>query len=383
MDIKKLFSTIDGLYQQYLNVLIDIAKIESPTDYKIGVDNVCNFLINHAKSLGLAVEVGVQNVSGNTACITLNPNANGKPVCISGHMDTVHQVGGVNLNPIRIEGDKLFGPGVNDCKGGIVAGFMAIHALKICGYTARPVKLILQSDEENGSENSNKTTVDFMVEKAKNCVCFLNAEPNPNGITIERKGITCYKYDIKGVAAHAGNCVLGKSAIVEACHKIIELEKLKNVDSVTCNIGIINGGTAHNIVPDECSFIADFRYKKVADLEFINKIANKVANTSYVQGTTCNLTCKGVRKSMEITEKSLALYDKINDIYASCGFKKEPKISSLGGADSADISFYGIPCLDGFGTRGGDIHTNKEFCYISSLKESAYRMSAIACLIKD
>lgn len=78
---------------------------------------------------------------------------------------------------------------------------------------------------------------------------------------------------------------------------------------------------------------------------------------------TCNLTCKGVRKSMEITEKSLALYDKINGIYASCSFKKEPKISLLGGADSADISFYGIPCLDGFCTRGGDIHTQRILLY--------------------
>ena len=50
----------------------------------------------------------------------------------------------------------MYGPGVMDCKGGIVAAIMAMEALEKCGFTERPVQLLLQSDEENGSATSNK-----------------------------------------------------------------------------------------------------------------------------------------------------------------------------------------------------------------------------------
>ena len=73
----------------------------------------------------------------------MNPNAQGAPVCFSGHMDTVHPLGSFGEVPVHRDDRKIYGPGVIDCKGGVAASFMTMDALEKCGFNERPVKLIL------------------------------------------------------------------------------------------------------------------------------------------------------------------------------------------------------------------------------------------------
>jgi glutamate carboxypeptidase len=160
-----LFEIIDSLEEKYLQFLVDVCDIESPTEYKEGVDKVGKYFIEKAKEKDWQVEEQIQTVSGNCVCITLNPKASGQAVCFSGHMDTVHPIGSFGEKPTKIDGDIIHGPGVIDCKGGIVASFMAMDALEKCGFKDRPIKLILQSDEENGSRKSNKATISYICEK--------------------------------------------------------------------------------------------------------------------------------------------------------------------------------------------------------------------------
>lgn len=204
MKAEKLLSIIDSLEEEYLVFLKDVCDIESPTDYKIGVDKVGQYFIDKAIEKGWLVDVQKQEVSGNPVCITMNENATLPAVCFSGHMDTVHPLGAFGDDPTKFDGDIIRGPGVLDCKGGLVAGFMAMDALSRLGFTDRPVKLILQSDEENGSRFSNKTTVQFMGEKAKDCVAFLNAENYiSDTLMVATKGIRKYQYEITGKSVHS------------------------------------------------------------------------------------------------------------------------------------------------------------------------------------
>lgn len=383
MTCEKLLKTIDSLEEEYLQFLIDVCNIDSPTDYKIGVDKVGDYFINKAKSKGWMVEVQNQPISGNCVCITLNPTANAQSVCFSGHMDTVHPVGSFGVNPTKIVDDIVYGPGVIDCKGGLVAAFMAMDALERSGFKDRPVKLILQSDEENGSRFSNKTTVDFMIEKATDCIAFLNAESfQKDGVCVSMKGIRKYSFEVLGKAIHSCVCYFGKSAILEAAQKIIKLEQFKDGNSITCNCGLISGGTAENIVPDKCTFTADFRFKNDIQAKQIEKIVKEIEEQSFVEGTTCKATLKSWRYPMEKTEKNLALCDKINEIYKQNNLPVLTPYDSYGAADSADITHAGIPCLDCLGVDGGKLHTIDEFMYKKSLVESAKRLATVAYCIK-
>ena len=133
MSHTKVFEKIDQLRETYLNVWEQACDIESPTNYKEGVDAVGRFFAEMAEQRGWKVEYCRQEVSGDVVCITMNADSPEKPLCISGHIDTVHPVGSFGSKPTRRDDEKIYGPGVTDCKGGVVAGFYAMDALQQSG----------------------------------------------------------------------------------------------------------------------------------------------------------------------------------------------------------------------------------------------------------
>lgn len=383
MKCDRLFEIIDSLNEEYIQFMIDICNIESPTDYKEGVDRVGQYFFDKATRKGWLAQRQKQEISGDCICITMNPDSPGAPVCFSGHMDTVHPVGSFGKIPVHLDGEKIYGPGVIDCKGGIAAGFMAMDALEKCGFSKRPVKLILQSDEENGSRNSDKSTVKYMYEKAKGCIAFLNTEPFiKGGLVITRKGIRKYRFEITGKSEHSSVCYMGTSAICEAAQKIIRLEQYKDKNSITCNCGLISGGVAENTVPEKCVFTADFRFNTEEQRQEVDRIVKEIASTSFLEGTSCNVTLASYRCAMAETKENLELFEKVKKIFNESGLPDIDLIYSSGASDTADLTQMKITCLDGFGTEGGNMHGLNEFAYINSLGQSAKRLASVAYCIE-
>ena len=380
--MSEIFKTIDELNDGFVRIWEDLCLIESPTDCKEGVDAVGNYIVEIAKTYGWKIERQAQKISGDCICITMNPDADKAPVCLSGHMDTVHPIGLFGTPAVTKDTEKIYGPGVADCKGGIVAGLMAMVTLSKHGFCSRPVKLILQSDEETTSMGSDKTTINFMCECAKDAVAFLNLEPSLAGTAVlKRKGIAKYIFNITGKAEHAGFCYNGISAVTEAAYKIIELEKYKDKDGITANCGMVSGGTKSNTVPEKCTIKVDFRFSGKEELLKVEDIAKRVAETSFVEGTTCELVSENVRDAMELSDVNIKLLDRVNEIFEETGFEKLSLRSSPGGSDAAYTTGCGIPTLDSVGVEYGNIHSRDEFAVISSLKESAKRIAAICCNI--
>ncbi|MBO4725415.1 MAG: M20/M25/M40 family metallo-hydrolase, partial [Firmicutes bacterium] len=134
-------------------------EIESPTTYKEGVDAVGAYFVEKARQKGWKIEVFEQKTAGNVVVITMNAESKERPFCLSGHIDTVHPLGLFGNPCVKIEGNRMTGPGVCDCKGGCVNAFWAMDALSAIGYKKRPVMLLLQTDEETSSRESNKETI--------------------------------------------------------------------------------------------------------------------------------------------------------------------------------------------------------------------------------
>ena len=152
----RLFDEIDSLNEKYIKFWQTVADAESPTEDKATVDFCAKIFLDEAKALGFKTEKFAVDESGDIITITLNPDSDLRPVTLSGHVDTVHPKGSFGTTATRLDGKNIYGPGVVDCKGGAVAALMVMEALSACGYTCRPIMLILQTDEECNSRQSGK-----------------------------------------------------------------------------------------------------------------------------------------------------------------------------------------------------------------------------------
>ena len=385
MRCTELLQRIDLLYPDYLKVWEEVCNIESPTSCKAGVDAACEYLSQLARTLGFSVEVLPQEKAGNAVCITMNPDAKASPICLSGHMDTVHPIGLFGTPAVRLDETKIYGPGVTDCKGGVVAALLAMDALRQCGFRSRPVHLLLQTDEEVGSSLSGRQTINYICEKSRGAVAFLNLEGHTSGSAcIERKGIVTFTFTVTGKEAHSSMCAkLGANAILDAAYKIIEMEKLKDHDGLTCCCSVIRGGSVPNTVPMFCEFKANVRFLTKEQLAWVREYAQKVADTVHVPGCTCTVTQPRGRVAMELCERNVELLQKMNRIYEENGLPRLVPKTHTGGSDAADVTVYGTPCVDSLGTEGGRIHSAEEFSYLISLAESAKRIGSVVWSIED
>ncbi len=378
----KLFSEIDKLYEKYLGVYEDVCNIESPTDCKEGLDRVSGYFADMAKQHGWQVEICKQEVAGDVVCITMNPKAENAPVTLSGHIDTVHALGLFGNPPVKQDEEKFYGPGVFDCKGGVVAAFLAMDALEKVGFKSRPVKLILQTDEETGSATSKKATVEYMCSKAKGSVAFLNCEVHThNKTTLIRKGFLRYEIEITGKRAQNNAYSTGASAIAQAAHMVCELEKFKDGDGLECNCGKIEGGDNAFSVADKCTLLVSFRFTSPEQRETAKEIVEKLCQNVVVEGCGCTATQKTYRPAMPLTKTNLDLLSAVNKIYDENGLDRLDYIMSYGGSDATNITKCGIPCLDSCGVEGGGIHSAGEFAIKKTLAESAKRVAAVAYCI--
>lgn len=192
-----------------------------------------------------------------------------------------------------------------------------------------------------------------------------------------RKGILRLKVDIKGKSAHSGmNYSQGISAIKEAAHKIIEIEKQSCEQETTFNCGTIEGGEVENIVPDKCSFKVDIRFIKKEALDKAIEYINAIVNKSYIEGTSSTFTEISRRLPMECTADNIKLFKRIEKACKKYNLERVKQSYSGGGSDAAYTVLAGVPSVCSVGAIGEGVHTINERADISSLASRAKMLAA-------
>ena len=361
-----------------------VCNMESPTADKARVDALGAYFAEYGRARGWRVDVFPVEASGDVVTLTMNEGAKGEPISLSGHLDTVFPVGLFGTPAVSRDDKNMYGPGVTDCKGGVIVGILAMAALDDLGYRERPIRMLLQTDEEKGSTPSEKKTIRHICETALGSRAFINLEGNGTGkeIIVTTKGIARYLLSIHGKAAHSSRRHLGASAILEASHKIIALEGASAPmgDGITYNCGVIEGGTVANSVAAECRVQVDVRYVTAAQREELDAFVREIAARVFVEGTETEVALISDRPATELCEKNLALFSRINEILTKAGFPAYGQKHCLGGTDMAYVTQYGIPCTDAFGVIGGSEHSVKEYMVLDSL---ALMAKQVALLIKN
>lgn len=377
--IQNLFACVDARTQEHKQLLRDIVNINSYTPDKADVDKVGDYLRAFAQKQGFHVQTVPFEKAGNGLLITWNEDAPLPPITFTGHTDTVFPVGTFPEPLFREEGDRYFGPGVADMKGGIAIGLLAMCALKDAGYKDRPIKFILVPDEELSEGLSGEAGKDFIRDSARGSAAAITLETNtPGKVTVGRKGSIRYKVYVKGHSTHAGSRYSeGISAIKEAAHKILAIEAPSDQAQITYNCGIITGGTSPNTVPGEAMFTLYNRYWELAQRQQIRDHVESIIATPYIPGTSATFDIVGERLPMDATPGNYALAAHIDRIAQKYGFGAVEAVKTSSGSDASYTTMAGVPSVCSMGPVGGRIHSPDEFMMADSLAQQAKLIAAI------
>jgi glutamate carboxypeptidase len=295
-------------------------------------------------------------------------------ILVMGHLDTVHPIGTLTKLPFRRDGNRAWGPGILDMKGGNYLSLEAIRQLQRAGLrTKLPITVLYTSDEEIGSP-STRDLIEAEAARHKYVLVPEPARPD-GGVVTGRYAIARFNLEATGRPSHAGSTPgAGRSAIREMARKLIEIEDM-TTESCTFSVGVIHGGQWVNCVTTTCSGEALSMAKRQEDLD------RGVAAMLDLRGSSNEVqfrVTRGVTRPVwEADAKGMALYETAREIAHGLGYTINPQ-SSGGGSDGNFTGAMGVPTLDGLGVAGTGAHTLDEHIQIDSL---AYRGKLMAGLL--
>ena len=326
-----------------------------------------DYISAFAKAEGFQVKRTPMEACGDFLTIEINEGAP-KGCLLQAHMDTVHEKGVFGQPPVRVYEDKITGPGIIDCKGGITIALLCMKALLEHGYD-KHVRLILTSDEEISNVLGGEKEIQFIQNSAAGFPCALNCETaEKDEVVIARKAILKYRLDVKGVSGHSGkHYFTSKNAILEAAHKIVALHEQSVPGGTTYSCNVIQGGKVLNVIPDSCSISLDIRAVTREDMAIAQQTVEQIAQTAFIPGTSCDVNLLSIRPPMEKQPQTIALLEKLLRVCHKNGLGTLTPPEAGGGSDSCYTQAAGIPSICGICASGGLQHTPKEFLNISSV----------------
>jgi glutamate carboxypeptidase len=194
-----------------------------------------------------------------------------------------------------------------------------------------------------------------------------------------RKGVGDFLIKVKGRAAHAGGAHEdGRNAIEELAYHILAVQKMTDYEKgTTLNVGVVRGGTVSNVVPEEAMAEVDFRVMIPEEAERITKAMHALKPVT--PETSLEVSGGLNRPPMPNDDLMKETFGKARIIAAKIG--QDIKAGgSGGGSDGNFVAPLGIPLLDGMGTYGEGLHSNREYIFTHSLPE---RAALTAALIKS
>jgi glutamate carboxypeptidase len=336
------------------------------------LNEIAHFIAGQLREIGGIVRLAEQPGYGThlQARFDFGHDAREPHVLVIGHLDTVWPIGTLRKMPFQIMPDgRATGPGVFDMKSGIA---IAIEALRTIASerlaTKRPVRLLLTCDEEIGS----KTSRGLVEEEAANAAAALVLEPPITGGVVKtgRKGIGTFTVRAIGRAAHAGlDPAKGVNAIVELAHQTLRLAALNDCEKgFTVSVGLLNGGTAINVIPAEAVARVDVRYWTEEEGDRVVESIRGL--TPVLSEARLEITGGINRPPMPRSEKNIALYEHARNLASEIGFDLRDAVVG-GGSDGNFTAAMGVPTLDGLGVDGAGAHADHEHILIEDIPRRA------------
>lgn len=337
-----------------------VVECESPSGDEAGSAKVVSLLAASARNISSITSIDRIASEGYGVHLRIRFGSVNRtpPLVLIGHTDTVHLRGSIDGHPWRVEGNRVYGPGVFDMKANCVIALEALRACEVLGSVpVRPVTLLLTCDEEVGSP-AGRGLVEAETRRAH---AVLVLEPSASGgrAKTARKGTGMFRLIVHGRAAHAGlDPEKGASAVLEFARQTVRLHAMNDLErGTTVTVGSVHGGTHSNVVPAKAEGEIDVRFTSGDDGRWIE---NEILNLKPFDERTRLVVEGGInRPPLERTERVELLYHRARHLAEMLNFDLG-EASVGGGSDGNFVGALGVPVLDGLGVQGDGAHTAHE-----------------------
>lgn len=300
-------------------------------------------------------------------------------VLLIGHFDTVHPIGTLEVNPYKITGDRMYGPGALDMKAGVV--IMVETARYIAMHNRRPnVTLVLNSDEELGSLTSRELFADVSV-GGKIALAY-ESTLHAGLLKTGARGVRRWEVTLTGKGGHAAYAEHNVNPVDALADIIIAARKLHDpANGIVVLPTVIRGSDAANVVPNEASVIIECRGDTDAKLEAVGRTISRMKVDD--PRVTVRSELVAHVHTFEVREDNQAFF------YAKTasellGYDEPRGVEARGAGDINQVAPNIPHSIEGLGGWGDGLHDpHREHLMISSLVPSAALSTLITQLCLD
>ena len=381
---KRIVNYVDANATEAVALLEKVVNIESATQNTAGVKQVGQVFKGEFESIGLTarwIDMPAQmNRGGHLLAENPNANGRGKRILLLGHIDTVLQ--GEHW---RREGNKAFGNGTSDMKGGDVVLLYALKALADIGALKNIQVIVMLTGDEEAAGRPVELSRGDMVAAAKRSDLALSFEgAHGNDATVGRRGSSSWTMEVSGNTGHSSQIFkdrMGAGAILEAARILDKFYEQFHADkNFTFNPSLIVGGTEAalsgtsgsatgktNVVPQKVIVRGDLRFSNEAEKEAARAKMRTIVAASLPR-TSAKISFEDGIPAMAPTEGNYAILNQLSQVSQDLGFGK---VGTLDPADrgAGDIAYVShlISGLDGLGADGAGAHAPGESVDLASM----------------
>jgi glutamate carboxypeptidase len=363
----------------FLDTVQTLVNIDSGTGNKDGLNKIEGILTQRLTELEANVMLEPPRSGvGNIVLGYLQGKGKAKFLLMI-HYDTVFAEGEAQRRPFRSEQGRIFGPGVADAKGSLA---LILHSLKLLNEMNYDdygtITVLFNADEEKGSFGSR----DLIQETAAGHDYVLSYEPpDTDAVSVATSGINYLFLDVTGVASHAGSAPdLGRNAIIELSHQLLQLNDLGNPDKkTTVNWTLVKGGEKRNIIPDRASAEGDMRFSDYSEIERVTNDAQKIIQNQLIPGTQVSFHLQRGRPPLPSNPISKQLAVTAQKVYKDIGLDLDITKMHFG-TDAGYAYQEGAEkpaVLETLGLVGNGLHSPKEYALLNSIAPRLYLTIAL------
>ena len=376
-----LFAAAEKAQPAVIETLSELVLIESGSGNVPGLIRIADYAEARLKSLGATTE-RIKFVNSDRVMVKGVLTGSGTlKVMLLAHMDTVYPEGIFATQPIRTDGNKMFGPGIADDKGGMAVILHSLAILRDAGWkNFAQITVLFNPDEEVGSVGSGET----IAKLGEMHDVVLSFEPTSakavakeEGVLLGAAGTATVTLEVKGKASHAGAAPeQGRNALIELSHQILATQDIaKTIPGAQLNWTYSQGGLVRNQIPERAYATADVRLLAPGAAEKLRvALEAKIAESKRVPDTEVSVKMEVSRPAFLAGERGMALAKRAQSIYGELDGRKLAIHPMTGGATDAGYAARSgkAAVLESMGLPGWGYHAKDEYIEIDAIVPRLY-----------